>query len=157
MERTAPLMAFLLDNPGVVVFGEVYGSTNRIKYGFPDGNRFAAFDVFKDGRFLDPEEAWKLLSLWHVPMVPMFNPVSKVGLEALPYSFKLVKDLAEGKGTTAKGAKPGVIREGVVVRPWTGRYARSVGRLQLKCASSTFLGKDVKDEDINPNAEDFDE
>jgi RNA ligase (TIGR02306 family) len=127
MERTAPLMAFLLDNPGVVVFGEVYGSTNRIKYGFPDGNRFAAFDVFKDGRFLDPEEAWKLLSLWHVPMVPMFNPVSKAGLEALPYSFKLVKDLAEAKGTTAKGAKPGTIREGRR-GPSLGREVRPVGR-----------------------------
>jgi hypothetical protein len=35
------------------VFGEVYGNTNRLKYGLPEGNRFAAFDIYQDGRFLD--------------------------------------------------------------------------------------------------------
>lgn len=137
------LQAFLVANPGTTVFGEVYGNTNRLKYGFPEGNRFAAFDLYENGKFVDPVEAWNRLAAFGVPQAPLFNATGDTKGDApvaLPYSFDLVKTLSEGK-TKAEGAKAGVIREGVVVRPLSERWHRSVGRVVLKCVNPEFISK----------------
>jgi RNA ligase (TIGR02306 family) len=141
LERTPVLMDFLRANPGVTVYGEVYGTTNRLKYGFPDGNRFAAFDIYRDGRFMDTEEAGNLAVT--IPWVPLLNetdydPMCGGCIHPIPYSFDTIKTLAEGK-TTALDAKTGVIREGVVIKPLRERWDRKLGRVILKCVSPDFL------------------
>lgn len=135
LRRTESLQKFLRDNPGVVVYGEIFGLTNVVKYSFPEGNRFAAFDIMKDGRFLDHGEARDLAK--DLSWVPTLA-------DSQPYSFDLVTELAEGN-TTAQGAKEGVIREGCVVRPIKERLSDKVGgRLVLKCVSGEFLERHRK-------------
>jgi hypothetical protein len=83
------------------------------------------------------------LCVARVPVVPSFNgefeklpPI----IQPFPYSFDLVKKLAEGQ-TTVAGAKAQVIREGVVVRPMQERWERRCGRVLLKCVNPEFLSK----------------
>lgn len=126
------LQKFLRDNPGVVVSAESYGKINCIVYNFPDVNRIAVFDIMKDGKFLDHNEARDLGK--DLPWAPVLA-------ENEPYSFDMVANLAEGE-TTVPDAKPGTIREGCVIRPVRERLSDKVsGRLVLKCISSVFLEK----------------
>lgn len=142
LEATPVLMEFLKANPGVTVFGEIYGRTNRIKYGFAEGNRIGVFDIYKDGRFLDVNDARSLGR--DLPWVPSLTPFGltedRVETQGVPYDFETIRQLAEGP-TLCFGAKPGVIREGVVVKPLRERWHRTVGRAQLKCVSAAFLEK----------------
>lgn len=130
LERTTGAMKMLKDNPGMVVYCEIAGSTNRLKYGFPDGNQMFAFDVFADGRFLNYHEGLAHLNRYGVPTAP--------ALWSGSYSFDMVKTHSEGM-TTCNDAKPGTIREGVVVRPLVERWDRLIGRVQLKCVNPSFL------------------
>jgi RNA ligase (TIGR02306 family) len=103
-EKCPALQKYLVSNPGTVVFGEAYGSVARLKYGLSGGNRFAAFDVYRDGRFLNPQEMVGELSAAGVPMTPAFNDVSAggaSGIPHIPYSFATIKALAEGPTTVA--------------------------------------------------------
>lgn len=143
LEKHQGLQDFLKANPGTTVFGEVYGSTNRLRYGLPDGNRFAAFDIYRDGRFLDPGDLISLCYQWEIPHAPTvggdFPDALDPGLHySVRYSFDAVKRLSEGN-TTAPGAKAGVIREGVVVRPLKERWDRNLGRVVLKCVNPDFF------------------
>jgi len=134
LERTPALEKFCRDNPGLVVYGEVFGNVNAIKYGFEDGhNRFAAFDIMKDGKWLSYEEAFSKLAGAGVPVAPIVAwPIG--------YDFELIKAKAEG-ATLVDGAKPGTIREGIVVKPLQERYDPHVGRVCFKVVSPVFLEK----------------
>lgn len=131
LERHPELMEYLKTNPGTTVYGEVFGNTNRIKYGFQQGNVFAAFDVFESGRFLDIMEARRRMHAANVPFVPVLA-------DALPYSLDAIQPLVEGT-TVVAGAKEKTIREGVVVRPLVERWDPRLGRVILKCHSPDFL------------------
>lgn len=130
VERTPNLVEYLRNNPGVVVFAELAGNTNRLKYGFPDVNRVLAFDLLREGRFVDIADAEKELLDAGVPFVPC--------VAAGPYDFQWVKGASTGP-TTIPDAKKGVIREGVVVRPARERSDRRIGRVVLKCVNPDFL------------------
>lgn len=132
LEKTEPLMKYLRDNSGVTVFGEIYGNTNRLKYGFKEGNRFAAFDIYKDGGFLSTQEYVDTIMTNTLPYAPVLYP-------CLDYSFAVVKTLA--KGTTVV-QDSNVIREGVVVRPVKERYQHRFGRVILKSVNPAFLERD---------------
>lgn len=118
----------------VRVWGYDFGNTNRIKYGFPDKNRFAAFDVYRNGRFLSGEQAIAELASAGVPTAPLLRPA------ATPYSFEEVKAASEGL-TLCEGAKPNCIREGCVIKPVSERWDKRVGRVVLKCVNPEFLSK----------------
>jgi RNA ligase (TIGR02306 family) len=134
VEKTPGLVQLCQENPGTVVFGEIFGSVNAIKYGLPEGNRFAAFDVYRDGRFLDGEEAMGLASKYGVPWAPLVKPTP------IPFDFDVICQLAEGP-TLVQGAKPKTIREGVVVRPAQERFYPRLGRVALKWVSGSYLDK----------------
>lgn len=146
LERNPVVEQFCREHPGVVVYGEVAGNTNCIKYGFPEGNRLLVFDLLRDGRWVDAEEAraWTddYDSFPWVPCLKEDGAATEDGrlLQAIPYSLDLVKRLAEGP-TTIKEAKAGVIREGCVVRPKSERTEGRGWRLCLKCINPTFLEK----------------
>ncbi len=135
LEKTPSLEKFCRDNPGVVVYGEIAGNINCIKYSFPDVNRFYAFDVMKDGRWLDPYMARDITCEIddNFPWVPHVPNTGK-------YDFDQTCALAEGE-TLTKDAKPGTIREGIVIQPINERYDPHLGRVKLKCVSGTFLEK----------------
>jgi RNA ligase (TIGR02306 family) len=143
LEANPGLMKFLQAYPGTTVFGEVYGNTNRLRYGLPEGNRFAAFDLYRDGRFLDVADGLVLAYQFEFDWVPTvggdFPDEQCPALHnAVSYSFDTVKRFAEGK-TTVQGGNAAVIREGVVVRPLKERWDPKLGRVILKCVSPDFL------------------
>jgi RNA ligase (TIGR02306 family) len=141
IEANQRLIEFLKLNPGTFVFGELFGNTNRIKYGLPDTNRFLAFDLYRDGRFLSLDEVRSTSFLGYGHWVPCFNRLLESGqVEGIPFDFATIQRMAEGH-TLIEDAKPKTIRYGVVVRPLLERWDHRVGRVQLKVVSPTFLEK----------------
>jgi hypothetical protein len=128
------LEAKLKQHPGVVLFGEVYGSVQDLKYGVPADEevRFIAFDALwpnNDGtrRWLSNDDLERFCASLSIPMAPV--------LYRGPWSKDLVK-LSEGK-TTMPGADH--VREGFVVRPAIERHDPRFGRVQLKLAGESYL------------------
>lgn len=139
LEKTPALEKFCRDNPGLVVYGEIYGNVNCIKYGLPDGNRFAAFDIMKDGKWLDFQVAYETAWQNDLDWVPVVSEKPfKYFVNGWPYDFDGVCAMAEGD-TLVEGAKPKTIREGVVVRPLIERWDYRAGRIAFKCVSGTYL------------------
>jgi len=124
---------FCRANPGAILYGEVFGQVQSLKYGTKPGEvRFAAFDILQtDGRFMDAVEFRDRCALYGIPMVPL------ISAEML-FDFQAVCALAEGP-SLIPGA--GHFREGCVCRPLTERWHQSVGRVLLKCVSQVYLEK----------------
>jgi hypothetical protein len=117
--------------PGLVLFGEVYGSkVQDLTYGCAPGEvKFAAFDLMdlKTREYMDPAA----FSLWcavnGVPAVPQLY----VG----PFEREKVLAMAEGKSTLA-----GHVREGIVIKPMVEtREVRGLGRKVLKYVGQGYL------------------
>ncbi len=126
------LEAWCMAHEGVLVYGEVFGQVQSLKYGHTQEKpiSFAAFDLMVEGRWLDPEEAQKLGK--DLPWVPRLA-------NGVPYSFNLVSDLSDGPSIW-----PGANhhREGCVVKPMEERTDPHLGRVQLKCVGGTYLEKE---------------
>lgn len=125
--ETAPsIEAFCRANPGVVLYGEVYGQVQDLTYDHAGGQySFACFDVMRGGNFLNVLEARELAA--NVPWVPVVE-------SQMPFDFNRLCELAEGQSLIAKN-----IREGVVVRPMVERWNHAVGRVCLKFVSCQYL------------------
>jgi RNA ligase (TIGR02306 family) len=135
LRRTPALEKFCRDHPGVVVFGEVYGAVQDLHYGHKSGEcSFAAFDLMRDGRWMNYGEALTLLCVAGIPVVPV------VSVEA--YSFDRIMELAEGP-SLVPGAEH--YREGVVVKPISERWNPTIGRAQLKVVSATYYENEGKE------------
>lgn len=124
----------LRNRPNIVLFGEVYGECQDLKYGVPssEGVRFIAFDALvlnADGsrKWLDNDDLEKFCAEIDVPMAPV--------LYRGPWKPELVS-LAEGK-TTMPGASH--VREGIVIRCAKERHDPRFGRVQLKLAGEGYL------------------
>lgn len=115
-------------HPDCVMYGEVYGQVQNLKYGL-NGVAFAAFDIMIDGAWLHAEDARHL-----APMIPW---VPFLGIE--PYSFDMVVGKSDGP-STMPGANHH--REGCVVKPVMERRDPYVGRVCFKCVGGTYLEKD---------------
>ena len=63
---------FCRANPGSVLYGEIYGDVNCIKYGL-GGNVFSAFDILKDGKFLNPFDFYQHAVIHGLPIAPLVN------------------------------------------------------------------------------------
>lgn len=137
LARHEAVTAFCRSHPGLVVYGEIHGRTNLIKYGFPDVNRFAAFDLFdsSSGAWLDWEDARVLAAEHGLPWAPRLHDGPTV-----PFDLDWLLGRLEGD-TLAEGAAAGVMREGLVVRPARERRDPRLGRVALKAVSPAFLEK----------------
>lgn len=121
----------------VILFGEVYGKVQSLKYGLPRSIGFAAFDLYLDGRYAD-YEVMKALCVAHgVVTVPVFAKFQ--------FSLDAVRDVSSGK-TMMNGAEH--IREGVVVRPLVERHDPTVGRVVLKYLSDEYLFSGEPDREV---------
>lgn len=128
---TDEMEAFCKCHPGYVLYGEVYGAVQELRYGLQNKVRFAAFDVHHPvNGYLNAEESEDLLRDYGVRRVPF------IGI--LPYAFDIICDLAEGESCVT-GADH--IREGVVVKPLKERWHQSIGRVQLKVVGAGYLQK----------------
>lgn len=111
-------------NQDAVLYGEVFG-VQDLAYGLKPGHLgFAAFDVFRNGHFVDAIdfegelEASKRCPSWFTTF----------DLDALAEASRSDSWLT-----------PGQVAEGIVVKPLRERFERSVGRLALKLVSDRYL------------------
>ncbi len=112
--------------PGIVVYGEVFGQVQDLKYS-RDGIDWRVFDMYdlNRERWLDLPELNTLCEELGLPRVPV--------LYYGPYSYDKCVELAEGQSTIGNN-----VREGVVVKPVINRYERGVGRLILKIHGQSY-------------------
>ncbi len=123
------LQKFLVDNPGYVVYGEVYSQVKNFLYdGTPGKPRFRAFDIRYNGRFLDIKAAMELgKDLAWAPI-----------LDESPLDFEKLTQLATGN--TVLGLK-NHIKEGIVIRGLTEKWNYHSGRNVLKLKNPDYLNK----------------
>lgn len=110
-------------NPGVVLYGEIYGPVQSLKYGSKEV-RFAAFAALEKGEWWD---TGRLFS-GEVGTVPV--------LFRGPYDPALLS-LAE-EDSSVPGAEQGHMREGIVIVPERERRHEEIGRVALKHISNRY-------------------
>lgn len=119
--------------PGNVVYAEVFGNVQSLRYGANAGQYFIrVFDIMRkdNGDWLDYETLTDCAKDYDFKLAPNF------GIHA--FSMEKMRELAEGN-TTIAGANH--IREGIVIRPIVERTTTEIGRLQLKLISNEYLEK----------------
>jgi RNA ligase (TIGR02306 family) len=135
LDATPSLLEFCKANPGVIVYGEVYGAVQDLTYGHQKGQvSFTAFDMMLQGQWLDFDEAHGLAVKFGVPWVPLY--LDDDGLPYHKFDFDKVCELAEGT-TMFPGAEH--VREGVVVGSRVEGWHRAVGRKKLKWVGASYL------------------
>jgi RNA ligase (TIGR02306 family) len=116
------------ENPGVVLYGEVYGPVQELRYGLKDP-QFVAFAALMHG------EWWHIWNLHHsldrhgVPYAPV--------LYDGPYDREHIAAIAE-KDSQISTAPNGHMMEGVVIVPYLERRHERIGRVCLKLISNRY-------------------
>jgi len=114
-------------NPGKVLYGEVFGQVQNLKYGAKPGQIFfRVFDILDKDRWMSYDEVRELLSM--MEMVPL--------LYRGPFDEEKAMELALGDSSLADH-----MREGVVVSPVVERVDPELGRVKLKIVSPRYLEK----------------
>lgn len=127
-QQTA-LGAWLRHNQNLVVYGEVFGQVQSLKYGALNGQIFfAAFDILRGGQWLDFDEAHKIGA--PLPWVPL--------VYRGPFNKEKILAFAEGDSIWPSAQNT---REGVVVKPIHERTDSHIGRVQLKIVGNRYLSK----------------
>lgn len=128
LDRCGIRAALEILGEGTVIYGEVYGDVNRLKYGFPKGHvSFAAFDIFRSGSYVDYDTFLTLTAQSNLATVPL--------LYRGPFSMSTLEKLAEEDSLLAPA---GSMREGVVVRPVRERFLDDLGRVIVKLISQRY-------------------
>lgn len=131
-------------NPGFIIYGEIYGWVQSLRYGMDHETKFRAFDVFDPAYgFLSWWELWKStakghrVSLLDNPfLVPIIADKSITSFEELS---NFVDEHVDGD---TKLTKEKQIREGIVIRPLMGAQSTRIGRGMIaKAVSPTYLSK----------------
>ena len=127
LEAMPGVSEWLKANPGKVVYGEVYGQVQDLKYGIRSGARIACFDVFDAtaGKWWDAGMAADT----GLPWVPRIA-------SNMPFDMSAIIALAEGP-TLFPGADH--VREGCVIRPMKERFHEEIGRTILKVAGNGYM------------------
>lgn len=121
------IQRFCEANPGTVLYGEVYGSVQSLKYGAEPGQvRFAAFAAIEGGDWVDLDD------VFDDPIYPVAPEVYRG-----PYDPAVVLPLAE-QDSTVPGAPAGHMREGIVIVPVNERRNDQIGRVALKHISARY-------------------
>lgn len=128
------LRAFCEANPGVVLYGEIYGNVQSLTYGLSKGDvRFIAFAASAKGQWLDQGGLFDMLEAVGVPTCPI--------LYAGPFDHPEIVAIAEADSKVS--AVPGHMMEGVVVVPASERFHASIGRVAVKHISNRYwVGED---------------
>jgi len=112
---------------GAIVYGEVYGAVQDLKYGSPEEVQFRAFDISVDGEYINNSEFILLTQQYNIPTVPV--------LYRGPYSKDIMNKLYTGKTTISNDH----MREGIVIKPLEERYDHKCGRVVLKAINPDYL------------------
>lgn len=121
--------AWCRDNPNRIIYGEIYGWVQDLKYGAEQGQVwFSAFDVLDGNRFFDVDEFDVSLAKHEVARVPELyrGPMSGLNVEVL----------RSGNSFYCQH-----IREGIVIKPVKERLTLEIGRVILKAVNPDYLMK----------------
>ena len=116
-------------NPGEILYGEVFGQVQSLRYGAKSSQIFfAAFAALDKNRWLEWDELRDSCSRVGVPVVPV--------LYRGPFNETEAYAMAEQDSSW-----PGAIheREGVVILPVPERVDLNIGRVILKMVSNRYL------------------
>jgi len=112
---------------GYQVFGEIYGeSVQWLTYDAPDCQKFLAFDVMKDGQYLDYDDFKEFCEEYCIPTVPEL------------YRGKFNSEVIHKLANENSFLNPECIREGVVIRPEFETKNHKMGRVILKYISERY-------------------
>jgi RNA ligase (TIGR02306 family) len=118
-----------------ILFGEVFGKVQSLRYGLDQSLGFRAFDLLIDGKYVD--------------VLEFDNLCDQFGIETVPRAFaggfdlETIRKLSDGPSLVS-GANN--IREGVVVKPMVERNDPKIGRVILKYVGDTYLfGDSISD------------
>lgn len=130
LKKYPELEEFCRQNPKTVVYGEVYGWIQNLRYGLPPNTvNFSCFDILKDGKWMNSLEAREFGK--NLPWVPHLSHITH-------FDFDMLLEEIE-KDSVVESAGKNHIREGVVVKPLEERIHPSVGRVNLKLVSNRYL------------------
>lgn len=130
LEQNPVLREWLILNQGLIVYGEVFGQVQNLKYGAVGGQIFfAAFDILRGNEWLSFDEASEIGS--SLPWVPLVYRGK--------FDKEMILEFAEGDSSYPFAKH---CREGVVVKPIHERTDRKIGRVQLKIVGNRYLSKD---------------
>jgi tRNA-binding EMAP/Myf-like protein len=158
---TPALGEFLAANPGLTVYGEVFGQVQDLKYGTAKGEgRFAAFDILRpvafrscpacggggeilmaacpkcggEGRISGNFAEWvdPVEARETADELPWVPTIAR----NVPFDLERILELAEGP-SLVPGAEH--VREGCVVKPMVERTERRVGRVCLKVVGYGYM------------------
>lgn len=132
LQQNPAIEVFCKKHPSYVLYGEVFGQVQSLKYGAAPGQIFFAAFALKspDGKWVNFGDMESLCVDAGVSTVPVICQCK--------YDESTCRQLAEGR-TTWPGADH--IREGVVVVPVQEREHRKIGRVILKFVSNEYLAK----------------
>jgi RNA ligase (TIGR02306 family) len=130
LEQSPWLEAFCRANEGAVIYAEIFGWVQDLKYGATkdDPLKVRVFDMYRDGLYQNFPACFDSLNSEHI--VPVFYRGT--------YSHEIVEKFISGD-TTIPGAKH--VREGVVIKPTIEQWHRKLGRVILKAVSPLYLEK----------------
>jgi RNA ligase (TIGR02306 family) len=130
LANTPNLAEWCAENDGTVLYGEVYGPVQELKYGLVEP-QFAAFAAVRNDKWIDQGCLHASLGEYNVP----YAPVLYVG----PYDRDFIAGLAEDDSNIPTAPK-GHMMEGVVIVPQTERRHEnlSTGRVALKLISNRY-------------------
>jgi RNA ligase (TIGR02306 family) len=120
---------------GTILYGEIYGDVHKLKYGLGKGEvSFAAFDIFKNGSYVDYDTFLTLARQAGLATVPV--------LYRGPFSMEVLEQFAEQDSSLGPKSH---LREGVIVRPVRERFLDGLGRVVVKLISRRYRLGDVPD------------
>lgn len=112
-------------HPDHIVYGEVYGWVQSLRYGHKQGQTSVLCFAVRN-----PFCEWSSLPQDGLKWVPI--------LYRGPFNFEHAIDFSNGDTTIGCSDH---IREGIVITPVIERVDMEIGRVQLKCVSEQYLGK----------------
>lgn len=127
------LLTLAVSHKQVVLFGEVYGKVQDLKYDAGNKLAFRAFDLYIDGQYLNYEDYIGTMYRFDIPTAPVLY----VG----PYSLEKVLEVVNRPSVVAAGAGLEQISEGGVVRPVYERRDPKIGRVIFKAHSTEWMMK----------------
>lgn len=128
-DRCPDIRIWCEKNPGTILYGEVFGKVQSLKYGRPQEVAFSAFAALKADGWRDLPRLFDELDEAGVPTAPILyvGPFDPYEIEAI------IEDDSQ-----VVGSGKGHIMEGCVIAPTTERRDMAVGRVALKWISNRF-------------------
>ena len=117
---------------GEILFGEIIGHSiqKNYSYGCKEGEtKFYAYDIMKDGKWLNPEDFFILCYMRGIPTVPY--------LYSGPFSKEVVEQHTQGPSVLSPNEQP--IREGCIIKANPERINPYCGRTCLKSINPEYL------------------